>query len=145
MPATPNPVEELLTAAADVAAGAGEIVAELEQKNASLERENQALREKLAQQERLTLEKVAGTVVDPNLARQTVDRLVACSYLDAGQAAKVAAAIQSNPNEALHIVQRLIEHGPAHEEGSGTSFSANATKSAADNDGWSEVARKGAV
>lgn len=108
------------------------------------ESETTALRTKVSEQEKVILEKVAKQKIQADLIQETIRQLVDRSYLAAHHAEKLASQLKEDPNQALYLVQRLTQFGPAHEEGQGTK-SAGLPASTVDQDGWGTVVHKGAA
>lgn len=104
--------------------------------------------EKQAETERVYLEKVAAQRVslDPALVTETLERLESMSMVDPVTRVKLASQLARDPNQALHLVQRLLTISlPAHQEGQAVDKSADDHSSPSDPDGWGEVVRKGAA
>lgn len=97
------------------------------------------------------LEKVAAEATPPRpaisdeLVDQTIQNLVASSFLESEHSAKLAAEIKSDPSVALRLVQRFIEIStPPFSEGQGVAKAASDDDNLGDPDGWSKVLSKGA-
>jgi hypothetical protein len=104
---------------------------------------------KQAETERVYLEKVAAakaSVLDQELVDQTLRQLEDMSLVAAGSRAKLANTLITDPNQALHLLQRLVPLSlPAHQEGQAVDKSAGDRTSSSDPDGWGDVVRKGAA
>lgn len=115
---------------------------------AQLEADNVSLRAKHADTERVYLEKVAAlqkSPVDAQLVEQTLQQLEERSLIDPQSRAKIASQLMADPNQALHLMQRLLSLStPAHQEGRAIDKSAGDLAPSSDPDGWG-VVRKGAA
>jgi hypothetical protein len=112
---------------------------------AQLETEHAA---KSAEAERVYLEKVASLrpAFDAGLMATTLSQLEALSMIEPGTRVKLASQLAQEPNQALHLVQRLLSiSSPAHQEGAAIDKSAGDHAPSSDPDGWGEVVRKGAA
>ena len=108
-----------------------------------LETEKQGLHAKLADTERVILEKVAAAkaaALDPDAINAAVDRLVTLKIIPFELHAKVASQVRKNPNSALSLLTQVAEQlisAPA--EGSGVSKEAGTVEDGGDLDGWDDV------
>lgn len=116
---------------------------------AQMESENTQLRAKHAEAERVYLDKVAALQkpgMDPALVHATLRQLQDLSLIDPAQSEKIASELVTDPNQALHLLQRLVSLStPAHQEGRAVEKSADDHAPSSDPDGWDEVRRKGAA
>lgn len=101
-------------------------------------------------EEKVRLEKVANEHrrIDSNLVDRTVSLLVRNNYLDKDQQEKFAAELASHPENALKLVNRLVEiSAPAYSEGRGIPKQASthdAQEFSEDNSAWLRVINDGA-
>ena len=108
-----------------------------------LETEKQALQTKLADAERVVLEKVAAVKsagLDPDAINAAVDRLVTLKLIPFELHTKVASQVRKDPNSALSLLTQIAEQlvsAPA--EGSGIPKEAGTVEDDGDPDGWGEV------
>jgi len=108
-----------------------------------LETEKQGLHAKLADTERVFLEKVAAakqSALDPDAINAAVDRLVTLKIIPFELHTKVASQVRKDPNSVLSLLTQVAEtlvSAPA--EGSGVSKEAGTVEDDGDPDGWNEV------
>lgn len=108
-----------------------------------LETEKRGLHAKLADTERVFLEKVAAAkqaVLDPDAINAAVDRLVTLKIIPFELHTKVASQVRKDPNSVLSLLTQVAEtlvSAPA--EGSGVSKEAGTVEDDGDPDGWNEV------
>ncbi len=114
-----------------------------------MEADHAALQAKHADTERVYLEKVAAmqkSPLDSRLVDQTLQQLEELSLIDTKSRVKLASQLADDPNQALHLMQRLLSlSAPAHQEGQAIDKSADDHTPPSDQDGWHEVVRKGAA
>jgi hypothetical protein len=120
----------------------------------SLEQAKKAYAElRLLKDEKVQLEKVASEAVktptfEKGSVQKTVRMLVQHSFLHPDQQEKFASQLVEKPDNALRLVQRLLEvSAPAYNEGRGVPKSAsteNSSRSAEDDSLWSKVIKEGA-
>lgn len=120
----------------------------------SLEQAKKAYAElRLLKDEKVKLEKVASeqpaAAFDKASVQKTVRMLVQHSFLHADQQEKFASQLIEKPENALKLVQRLLEvSAPAYNEGRGVPKSASTESSGGstdeDNSLWAKVIKEGA-
>lgn len=110
-----------------------------------LQTENSSLQQKLAEQERIYLEKVASSrsVLSNDKIDRVLDRLENLHLVPAEWRPKIASQLKADPNAALGLIMQLTDtYMPAHSEGGGIAkFAADHTTSDSDPDGWDACAR----
>ena len=110
-----------------------------------LQTENSILQQKLAEQERIYLEKVASSrpVLSNDKIDRVLDRLENLHLVPAEWRPKIASQLKADPNAALGLIMQLTDtYMPAHSEGGGIAKSAaDHTISDSDPDGWAACAR----
>lgn len=133
------------------------VCAELEQEKVALTKQVGDLQIKLAQQDKVILEKVAAEKalmtkvaarpeLDPVVITETLAKLVDLSLLPAGETEKLASHLRQDPNSALRLVQRVATLSvPSHSEGRAVEKSASHFSSTSDPDGWGAVITQGAA
>lgn len=112
-----------------------------------LETEKQGLLAKMADTERVTLEKVAAakqaarqSVLDPDAVNAAVDRLVTLKIIPFELHTKVASQVRKDPSSLLSLLTQVAENlvsAPA--EGYGVAKEAGTVEDDGDPDGWGEV------
>jgi hypothetical protein len=129
-----------------------QICAGLEQEKAALNKQVVELQTKLAQQDKVVLEKVAAAKaatrleLDPVTITETLAKLVDLSLLPPGESEKLASHLRQDPNSALRLVQRVATLSvPSHSEGRAVEKSASHFASTSDPDGWGKVITQGAA
>lgn len=117
----------------------------------SLSQAKQAYTELAEEREaKVRLEKVANENrrIDSSLVDRTVKLLVRNNYLEEDQQEKFAAELASHPENALKLVNRLVEiSAPVYSEGRGIPKQASAEYTdefTEDNSGWLRVVNEGA-
>lgn len=134
-PLTSEAAEELLSLVEDSLLQAKKAYAEL----------------RVMQDSKVELEKVASSSVprfDQGMVNKTVRMLVTHNFLHEDQQEKFASSLTERPENALKLVQRLLEiSAPSHIEGRGipkTASTKNAPSSSADDSAWTKVIKEGA-
>lgn len=129
-----------------------EVCEGLEQEKAALAKQVGELQTKLAQADKVILEKVAQEkrasrpALDSAVVQETLNKLVDLSLIDRRETEKLATFLGQDPNSALRLVQRVATLSvPSHSEGRGVDKSASHISPAADPDGWGNVILKGAA
>ena len=106
---------------------------------------------RVLQESKVELEKGASTHVpkfDPGMVNKTVRMLITHNFLHEDQQEKFASSLTERPENALKLVQRLLEiSAPAHIEGRGVPKAAStksAPSSTEDDSAWTKVIKEGA-
>lgn len=96
--------------------------------------------------EKVASERQAAPKVDRDLVNQTVNALVRHDYLDREQMDKFAAELEARPENALKLVNRLLEiSAPSYTEGRGIPKQAGESPVVSDEDAiWLRVIHEGA-
>lgn len=134
-----------------------QVCAALEQEKVALTKQVGELQIKLAQQDKVILEKVAAEkaltekaasrpALDAVVITETLAKLVDLSLLPPGETEKLAGHLRQDPNSALRLVQRVATLSiPSHSEGRAMDKSANHYSPSSDPDGWGAVITQGAA
>lgn len=107
----------------------------------NLQQKNADLQLKVAQSDRVVLEKVASVVMPDQAIQQTMDRLIELHYLTPKESVKLAADIRRQPSILLNLLTKVAEASlSVPGEGSGIAKSASEIPSGKDPDGWDDMA-----